>query len=98
MNIQNLMKQAKKMQKDLAENQKKLESQQFVGKSSLVEVRMSGNKQLQDVKITNEFGLDNDDLEMLEDAILLAINNTINDIDKETEKVMGNMPNMPGLF
>jgi len=98
MNIQNLMKQAKQMQKDLAANQQKLEAQQFVGKSSLVEIEMSGTKKLQNVKITNDLGLDPEDLEMLEDAIMLAINNTMEDIDKESEKIMGNMPNMPGLF
>ena len=95
MNIQNLMKQAQKMQKDLTEKQKKLETQTFKGKSSLVEIEMNGAKKIQFVKITNDLGLDKEDLEMLEDAMLLVVNNTISEIEKETEKMM---PNMPGMF
>lgn len=98
MNIQALMKQAQKMQQDLSKKQGELNEKIFPGKYSLVEIEMMGNKELKKIKLTQDFGLDKEDAEILEDAILLAINNTMKEIDKETEKIMGSIPKVPGVF
>lgn len=98
MNIQNIMKQAQQMQKDLSVKQAQLESKLFPGKYSLVEIEMLGNKKLKKVTINKELGLPLEDKIILEDAILIAINNTMAEVDKESEKILGNLPNMPGLF
>ncbi len=98
MNIQNIMKQAQQMQKDLTKKQSELDTKLFPGKYSLVDVEMLGNKKITKISINESLGLDADDKEMLEDAILTALNSTMVEIDKESEKILGNIPKMPGLF
>ena len=57
-----------------------------------------GNKKINKVKINFE-DLEKDDIEILEDMIVTAINDAMNQIDKETESKMGKFTNgMPGLF
>lgn len=101
MNMQAMMKQVQKLQKDMTKTQEEINNTEFTGKSSLVTVVMDGQKKLKSVKISAE-ELEKDDIEMLEDMILVAINDAINEIDKVTEEKMGvytkGMPNIPGLF
>ena len=101
MNMQAMMKQIQKLQKDMTKTQEEINNTEFTGKSSLVTVVMNGQKKLKSVKISAE-ELDKDDIEMLEDMIVVAINDAINEIDKVTEEKMGaytkGMPNIPGLF
>ncbi len=88
MNMQNLMMQAKKMQKDIEKTQSELEEQVYEGKSQLVTAVMSGKNKLESIKI-NESDLSLDDLEMLEDMILLAVNDAINKMENDKQQKLG---------
>lgn len=88
MNIQNLMKEAQKMQRELQNTQKELESTIYEGSSSLVFVRMNGKKELVSVEIKKDEKFDSEDLEMLEDMIMLAVNDAGKKVDKDKENKM----------
>lgn len=98
MNIQAMMKQAQKIQKEMMEAKGKLDEQEFESSKSFVTVKALGNKTIKEIKIDSE-KLENDDIEMLQDLIVVVINDVMNQIEKETEKVMGKYTQgMPGLF
>ena len=98
MNIQAMMKQAQALQKNMMKEKEEIDNTLFTGTSSFVTVTVKGNKQLESVKIDAE-ELSKDDIEMLEDMIVVAINNAMNEIDKVTEQKMGKYTKgMPGLF
>ncbi len=98
MNIQAMMKQAQKLQNDMLKEKKEIDEKTFEGKSSLVTVKVKGTKEVVEVKIDAE-KLDKDDIEMLQDMILVAINDANHQIDNETEQKMGKYTKgMPGLF
>lgn len=98
MNIQSMMKQAQKLQKDMMEEKNKIDSSIYEGKSSFVEVKVKGNKEIVSVKIGCE-SIEKDEIELLEDMLVVAINNAMLSIDKETEDKMGKYTQgMPGLF
>lgn len=98
MNMQAMLKQAQKLQRDMLETQEKINSSEFIGKSSIVTVKLNGKKQLLDIKIDSK-EIENDDIELLQDMILVAFNDAMNQIDKETESKMGvYTKGMPGLF
>lgn len=102
-NMNNLMKQAQKMQKQMEENQKALEEKVFTATSGggAVEVSMTGKKVLTSVKIAEE-AVDPDDVEMLEDMVMAAVNEVIRKVEDETAAVMskltGGMGGLGGLF
>ena len=98
MNIQAMMKQAQKLQSDMMTEKAKIDAMEFEGKSSLVTVKMNGKKEVTKVDIqVDQF--DSDEKEMLEDMVMLAVNDAIKKIDKETEQKMGKYTQgMPGLF
>ena len=65
----------------------------------MVKVEVKGTKELVSVKIDRETQVDSDDLEALEDMIVLAVNNAMKKIDKETENKLGKYTSgIPGLF
>ena len=98
MNIQAMMKQAQKLQKDMMDEKNKIDEMEFESTNSFVKVRANGKKEVLEIKIDKE-GLDKDDVEMLQDIILVAVNDVIKQIDDETEKRMGKYTQgMPGLF
>ncbi len=98
MNMQAMLKQAQKLQKDMMDEKKKIDETVFTGTSSFVEVKVLGNKQLVELKI-NEKNLTEEDIEMLQDMIVLAVNDAMKKIDKETESKMGKYTQgLPGLF
>lgn len=98
MNMQAMMKQAQKLQKDMMETQKQIEAMEFEGKASIVTVKMTGTKELLAVQIDSE-GFDRDEVEMLQDMIVVAINDAMKKVDKITEEKMGAYTQgMPGLF
>ena len=72
MNMQNLMAQAQKIQRDITQKKEELEKMEFVGKSEWVEVTYTGAKVIKSIKITKEGNIDGDDKEILEDMILIA--------------------------
>ena len=98
MNIQAMMKQAQKMQNDMMKEKAVIDETIYEGKSSLVSVKMKGTKELVEVKIDAD-SLEKEDIEMLEDMIVVAINEANKQIDKDTEQKMGKFTQgMPGLF
>ncbi len=98
MNIQAMMKQAQKMQKEMMDAKAKIDSMTFESTKSFVTVKATGNKQITEILIDND-KLEKDDIEMLQDMLVVAINDVMNQIDNETEKTMGKYTQgMPGLF
>ena len=98
MNIQAMMKQAQKMQKEMMNAKEEIDQTIFEGKSSFVTIEMKGTKEIIKVKIDAE-EIGKDEIEMLEDMILVAVNEASKKIDNETEEKMGKYTKgMPGLF
>ena len=98
MNIQAMMKQAQKMQKDMLATKDEIDKMTFEGKSSFVTVEVNGKKELTNIKIDSE-NIEKDDIEMLQDMIVVAVNEAMKKVDMETEKKMGKYTQgMPGLF
>ena len=85
-NMNNLMKQAQKMQKQMEESQKELEAKEFTAAAGggAVEVTVSGKKEVTKVKLTEEV-VDPDDIEMLEDLIMAATNEAFRKVEEATE-------------
>lgn len=98
MNIQALMKQAQKMQKDMTSAKEAIDNTVFEGKSSFVTVKINGKKEILDIKIDND-KIEADEIEMLQDMIVVAINDAMKKVDKELEEKLGKYTQgMPGLF
>lgn len=98
MNIQAMMKQAQKLQKDMMEEKNKIDNEIFEGKSSIVTVKVKGTKEVLEINIDSE-SIEADEMEMVQDMIIVAINDAMKQIDKETDKRMGKFTQgMPGLF
>ena len=101
-NMNNLMKQAQKMQRQMEENQKALEEKEFTATAGggAVEVTISGKREVTKVKLDEEV-VDPDDIEMLQDLIVAGVNEAFSSIEKtnsdEMSKVTGNL-NIPGMF
>lgn len=98
MNIQAMMKQAQAMQKDMMKIKDEVDNTEFTGESSLVKVTVKGTKEVVKVEISSEDSLDKDDIEMLQDMIMVAINDANKKVDATLEKKMGKFGNIPGLF
>lgn len=99
MNMNALMQQAQKMQKDIERKQKEINDSEYTGTSEFVDVVLHGNKKVKSVKIKNIEIKDNDDLEMLEDMIKIAVNNAISKIEADVESKMGSYgKQFGGLF
>lgn len=98
MNIQAMMKQAQKLQKDMMEEKNKIDETIYEGKSSIVSVKLKGTKEIIEIKIDSD-KIEQDEIEMLQDMIMVAINDAMKQIDKDTENKMGKYTQgMPGLF
>ena len=100
MNIQNLMREAQKVQKDLEKTQKELEKTEYEGHSSFVTVVLNGKKEMKSLKIDFEDTLDGkDDMEMLEDMIMVAFNEASKKVDEDKNKKLGKYGNgLSGLM
>jgi len=115
-NMNNMMKQAQKMQKQMAESQKQMEEKQAELEQQTLEVTsgggaikvvISGKKEIQSIKLDKEV-VDPDDVEMLEDLILTAVNEAVRQADELVEKELskisnplaglGGMPGLGGMF
>ena len=98
MNIQAMLKQAQKLQQDMSKAKEEIDRNFYESSVSFVDVQLYGSKKISKIKINKEL-LDHDDVEMLEDMIVTAINQTIDKIDNDTETKLGKFTNgMPGLF
>ena len=98
MNIQAMMKQAQALQKDMLKVKEEVDNTEFVGESSLVKVTVKGTKEVVKVEIDAKDGLDADDVDMLQDMIMVAINQANDKVDETLDKKMGKFGNIPGLF
>lgn len=98
MNIQAMMKQAQALQRDMLNIKKEIDAKSFIGESSLVKVTVKGTKEVSKVVINDKENINADDLEMLEDMIVVALNDAFKKVDEEIEKKMGKFANIPGLF
>ncbi len=98
MNMQQIMQQAQRMQRDITKKKEELDAMEFTGKSEWVEITFNGKKDVKAFKILKDGTIDNDDKEMLEDMILIAMKDAFSKIDKETENKLGQYASMSGLF
>ena len=99
MNMQAMLKQAQNMQKQMLNEQEKINNKIFYGENGLVKVSMKGTKKIEKVEIKSEGELSFDDIEMLEDMIMVAVNDALNHVDEEIEEKLGKYTKgLPGLF
>lgn len=102
-NMNNLMKQAQKMQRQMEEAQKELEEKEITATAGggAVEVTVSGKKEITKVKLSEEV-VDPDDIEMLEDLIMAATNEALRQLDEFSSssmaKITGGMGGLGGMF
>ena len=101
-NMQSMLKQAQKMQEDMAAKQEELEACEYdvAAGGGVVKVKINGKKEILSVKIDPEV-IDPDDAETLEDLVVAAVNEAIKKVEtisaEEMQKITGTM-SMPGLF
>ena len=97
MNINNLMKEAKKMQADMEKSQAELSTKEFEASAGggAVNVKVTGDKTIKEIKIKPEV-VDPDDVEMLEDLILTCVNEALRQVDSAQAASLGKY-NIPGL-
>lgn len=88
-NMNNLMKQAQRMQRQMEETQKQLEEKEYTAAAGggAVEVKLSGKKELLSVKLDPEV-VDPDDIEMLEDLIIAAVNEAYRAAEEDSKAAM----------
>lgn len=93
-NMNNLMKQAQRMQRQMEESQKELESTEFTAAAGggAVEVTVTGKKEVTKIKLAPE-AVDPEDVEMLEDVIMAAVNEALR---KAEEASVANMAKVTG--
>jgi DNA-binding YbaB/EbfC family protein len=93
-NMNNLMKQAQRMQKQMEEKTKELEEKEWEATAGggAVTVKVSGKKEISSVKLSKEV-VDPDDIEMLEDLIVAAANEALRKMEEESSAVMGEVTN-----
>ncbi|BAQ56828.1 YbaB/EbfC family nucleoid-associated protein [Lactobacillus acetotolerans] len=89
-NMQQMMKQAKKLQQQMTEEQENITAKEFVGKSAddLVVATFTGDRKLKDLAINKE-AIDPDDPDMLQDLVIDAVNKGLAEIDKATQESLG---------
>lgn len=97
MNMQQIMQQAQRMQRDITKKKEEIDGMEFLGKSEWVEIVFNGKREIKSFKILKDV-IDEDHKEMLEDMIMLAIKDAFSKIDKETESKLGSYASMNGLF
>ncbi|MEG2322129.1 MAG: YbaB/EbfC family nucleoid-associated protein [Bacilli bacterium] len=98
MNIQAMMKQAQKLQKDMMGAKEEIDNTIFESKKSFLTMTAKGDKKIMSVKLDID-EIAKDDIETIEDLILVTCNDLMEKIDKETEAKMGKFSQgMPGLF
>ena len=97
--MQAIMAQAQKMQRDVMKKKEEVDNKEFIGKSEWVEAVLMGNKTVKEIRIIKEGTIDDEDREVLQDMLVIAINDAMAQIDKEMEKAMGPYGNaLNGLF
>ena len=97
-NMNNLMKQAQRMQKQMEEKTKEIEEKEWEASAGggAVKVKVSGKKEILSVKLAEEV-VDPDDIEMLEDLIVAATNEALRQMESESSKVMESLAGGLGM-
>jgi hypothetical protein len=98
MNMQNLMAQAQKIQRDIQKKKEELDKTEYEGNSEWVKVVLLGDKTIKSIKITKDSLPDAEDVEMLQDMIKIAFDDACKKVDKDYEDKMGMYANMGGLM
>ncbi|MFV0528736.1 MAG: YbaB/EbfC family nucleoid-associated protein [Lachnospiraceae bacterium] len=98
-NMNNLMKQAQKMQKQMEESQKELENKSYTATAGggAVEITVSGKKEITKVSLQEEV-VDPDDIEMLEDLIMAATNEAFRKAEEDSSSTMSKLTGGLGGF
>ena len=98
MNINSLMKEAKKMQADLEKSQTELAAKEFEASAGggAVTVKVTGQKEIKELKLQKEI-VDPEDIEMLQDLIITCLNQAFKQVDDAQAASMGKY-NIPGLM
>ena len=98
MNINQLMKEAKKMQADMEKSQEELSSQEFEATAGggAVSVKVAGDKTIKEIKLQKDV-VDPDDVELLQDLILTCVNEALRKVDSAQAAQLGKF-NIPGLM
>ncbi|MBO4703256.1 MAG: YbaB/EbfC family nucleoid-associated protein [Bacilli bacterium] len=98
MNMQQMMAQAQRMQRELRKAQAELAQKEFkVAKGGAVTVTVLGNKEIKAIEIDND-AFDPENKEMIQDMIALAINEAMAKIDEESEAINERITGQPGGF
>ena len=97
-NMNNLMTQAQRMQRQMEESQKEMESKEFTAAAGggAVEITVSGKREVTKVHLDPE-AVDPDDVEMLEDLIMAATNEALRKVDEESQNAMSKYTGGMGL-
>ena len=98
MNINQLMKEAKKMQADMEKSQTELQAKEFdaTAGGGAVSVKVTGSKEIKEITIKKDV-VDPDDVEMLQDLILTCVNEALRKVDSAQAASMGKY-NIPGMM
>jgi len=98
MNINQLMKEAKKMQADIEKSQEELQTKEFEATSGggAISVKVGGNKEIKEINISKDV-VDPDDVEMLQDLIITCINEALRKVDSAQNASLGKF-NIPGMM
>ena len=98
-NMSNLMKQAQRMQRQMEEGQKELETKEFTAAAGggAVEVTVTGKKEIVKIQLSEEV-VDPEDIEMLQDLIVAATNEALRKADEANAEMMGKMTGGLGGF
>ena len=101
-NMQSMMKQAQKMQEDMAALQEELDAKEYEIKAGggVATVRINGKKEILSLDLVPEI-VDPDDIETLSDIIIAGVNQAIKTVEDENSKAMSSITgsmSLPGLF
>ena len=97
---QQMMMRIKKMQKEMMEQQERIQNTVYTGKAGggMVVVEITGAHEVKKVTIDPEALEGPEDIEMIEDSLVAALNDALRKIDEDNQKVVGGMPGMGGFF
>lgn len=88
MNMQAMLQQAQRMQKDIQAKQEIINNSEYTGTSEMVDITIYGSKKVKSVNVKIK-QLDEEDVEVLEDMIKIAMNDAISKVEKDTEAKLG---------
>ena len=97
MNMQNLMAQAQKMQKDILNKKEEFNKKEFVEEYEFITITATGDKKIKKITINKE-NINKEEIEMLEDFICITWNNLVKKIDQNLEKEMGQYGSLGGIL